>query len=86
MAYSNSNGGTYWKSDRYGSHATAWCKREKTKTGKFQLVGYVGIPNSDKVIKVTRLEGQSAKNKKGEDRYPIEVTIFKSESHEFVGL
>ena len=85
MAFNN-NGGTFWKNDRFGSHATAWCKKEKTSTGKSMLVGYVGLPNSEKVIKVTRLEGQAVKNRKGEDRYPIEVTIFKSESHDFVGL
>ena len=86
MAYTRSDGGTSWKTDRYGSHATAWCKKEKTKSGKGMLVGYVSLPNSDKVIKVTRLEGQSSKNKKGDDVYPINVTIFKSESHDFVGL
>jgi hypothetical protein len=85
MAYSRDSG-TLWKNDKYGSHATAWCKKEKTKTGKAMLVGYVGIPNSDKVIKVTRIEGTSGKNRKGEDTFPIEVTIFKSESHDFVGL
>lgn len=74
MAYSN-NGVSIGKTDRFGTHYTAWCKEKTDKNGKPYIEGYLFFGN--KGMKLVRYSGREGVNRKGAKVFPIDVTIFK---------
>lgn len=84
MAYNNNNSSPS-KTDRYGTHFTAWTKMQSTKSGKAMWVGYIWLP-SGKGIKVQFVDGNIQQNKNGDATYPVDITIFKPEKRQAIDL
>ena len=84
MANYSGDGVSRCKTDRFGSHYTAWCKEKTDKNGKTYIEGYLWF--GKKGMKIVRYTGREGKDKRGNTVYPIDVTIFNVEKQNAIGM